>query len=97
MTNKYPRGFYIGLSLSWAYPVAALYYNWIIEPGYLVAMGVPYTFFFGCLVHILFIITWVLIRRSKLNKMEVIYLLLSLLIMIILTWLSDRGFLGRFY
>ena len=59
------------------------------------ALGVAYGLFIGIIVHLIVLIVWLAIRKSKLRKAEFIVLLLSFFIMIVLAVISDDGSLSK--
>ncbi len=81
------------LALSWALPVLSLLDN-RSNPNFGTAMGVAYGFAIGSFVHLLLGILWLLIRRSRVRVLEVAVLGLSLVLIIGLTLLADRGALS---
>lgn len=96
MNNKAPAlGFWVTLFIPWCLPLYGVIYNQFY-PSYESALGLPYLFLFGCLVHLVVLLLWVGIKRSKLQKSALIALLVSLCLMITLTVLSNAGWLSRF-
>ncbi len=84
----------IVLVLSWAVPIYGVLANQF-APRYETALGVPYAFFLGCLIHLVLLLAWVGIRRSTLQRKVVVALLVSFGLMIGLTILSNSGTLSR--
>ena len=82
------------LFLSWALPLYGVIYNQIF-PSYQSALGVPFGFLFGCVVHFFMLILWIVIRRSKLQKRELSTLLVSFSVMVMLAVVSDGGSLSK--
>ena len=87
-------GFSLVFILSWGLPVYSVIYNQIY-PSYQSALGVAYGFAIGCIIHLLMLVFWMIIRRSKMTKLELISLLASLVVMIALTIISDGGSLSK--
>lgn len=87
-------GFAVVLLLSWAIPLYAVIYNQSY-PSYESALGVAYGFLAGSVVHFVLLLLWMAVRRKRLQKVEVITLLISFAIMLVLTALSDAGWLSR--
>lgn len=86
---------WIILFLSWAVPLYSLIYN-RIYPSYGSALGVAYGFIIGCVIHSFLLIAWLLIRQSKIQTFELIILVISLIILILLTFASNSGSLSQF-
>jgi hypothetical protein len=84
----------LSLVLSWVVPFYGVMFNQI-HPSYESALGVAYGFFMGCAIHVLIIFLWLVIKRSKIQKIEVVALLSSFCIMIVLTALSEGGHLSK--
>ena len=95
MKNKtVAAGLSLVLLLAWALPLYGITYNQLY-PSYGSALGVAYGFILGCIVHFVLLLVWIGIRRSKLQRVEWTALLSSFCIMIVLTVLSDQGWLSR--
>ena len=84
----------LALLMSWGFPLFGFISNQI-TPNYATALGVAYGLFIGIIVHLIVLIVWLAIRRSKLRKAEFIVLLLSFFIMIVLAVISDDGSLSK--
>jgi hypothetical protein len=84
----------LAIALSWAMPVWAVVNNQI-KPDYASALGVAYGFLIGCVVHIVVGLIWIAVRRSAMEPVEWIALLVSLGIMVLLFYGADGGALSK--
>ena len=66
-----------------------------LHPGYESALGVAYGFALGCAVHLVAMLAWMAVRRSKMGRSEWIAWLVSFGVLILLTILSNGGALSR--
>ena len=92
--NSIHIGLTIALFFCWVFPVYGVIYNQAV-PSYESALGVAFTFFLGCIIHLVVLLVWFGIRRAKAQKIEWKTLLISFCIMIVLTILSNFGWLSR--
>lgn len=87
-------GFGAILFCSWILPMYSLTYN-RLNPSYESALGVAYGFLIGCFVHLLLLGLWLIIRRAKIYRWELIVLTTSFVILIIFTVISNNGSLSK--
>ena len=80
--------------LAWALPVYSIVHNQL-SPSYESALSVAYGFVIGCIIHLLLLVLWLLIRRAKVQTLELVVLLASLGAMVVLTIMADSGALSR--
>ena len=82
------------LVICWALPLYGVVYNQI-HPGYESGLAVAYGFLLGCGIHVLMLLSWVAITRSRLRQPELIIFFTSLCVMILLTAISNGGSLSK--
>lgn len=80
--------------VSWALPIYGVIYNQIY-PSYESALGVAYAFFIGCMIHFLLIVLWLIFKGLNIDKLELIMLVISSIILIVLTIASNNGSLSK--
>lgn len=85
----------IVLVLSWGMPLYTFINNWL-NPSFENSLGVPYGFFFGCVIHIIAMAIWFFVRRSRIEGYQVAILVGSFVLMLILTKIADSGGLSNF-
>ena len=84
----------VSLFLCWIFPLYGLIYNQL-NPNYQSALGVAYAFVLGCVVHSLTILFSIVLKRMRFQKSELITLLISFSLMILLTIISNGGYLSK--
>jgi hypothetical protein len=82
------------VTVSWALPLYAIVYNQF-HPGYESALGVTYGFVLGASLHVVLLFLWIAVRRSQINKAEIILLLTSFCAIVVLAVFSEGGGLSR--